>query len=520
MLTSLLLALALTATPVRGLAPELRRQPPVELERSIAGDRPPIDPAMAEAVEALSVWYDDPVSFVRAVFGAEPDAWQAVGLQLTAENPRVGYSACKGPGKSCNMAWTIWWWLATREDAQVICTSISLPNLRDNLWKELAVWYGKSPYLQRVFELKGERIVQRERPKTWWCAARGWAQDASPARQADTLAGFHGQHVMFVLDEVGGYPDGVVVAAEGIFANAVEAKLVVAGNPTDTNGPLYRITSKDRPRWKIVFITGDPDDVNRSPRISLEWARQMIEDWGRENDWVRVNVLGLFPRVASDKLLGPDDINTAIQRSASPRHYSEEPRVMGLDVALFGDDRSALTMRQGVMVWNPVAWRGLGPTALVDQVALIATKHHPDMIFIDVTGGYGQAVYEGLGKLGFPCSAVDFGGSASLSRYQNKRAEMWWTAAEHVKKYACLPNDPELGSELTLPTYTFGTSGKRTTFKIQPKEELKSLGFPSPDKADSFVLTFAAPVMKKDWAGRRGNPEQARQESDFQPLVG
>lgn len=522
MTVSLVVAMLLVAAPGPGPAQRLEPLPvPTAEVQAASGSTPPWDGTEEQAIEAIVTWVDDPVTFVQQVFGAVPDEWQAEGLRHTAVSPRVAYSACKGPGKTCVEAWTIWWFLATRVDAQVICTSITVDNLRDNLWKELAFWYSRSPYLQRAFEVKGERIVQRDRPKTWWCSARGWAQNADPSRQADTLAGFHGQHVLIVLDEVGGYPDGVVVAAEGIFANAVDAKLVVAGNPTDTSGPLYRITSKDRKRWAVVFITGDPDDPKRSSRISIEWARQQIEDWGRDNDWVRVNVLGLFPRIAADKLIGPDDTNKAIQRTATLRDFGEEPKVMALDVAQFGDDRSVLTMRQGVMVWEPNVWRGLGPTELLERVSVLVMKHQPDACFVAVTGGYGQSVYEGLVRLGVNAIAVDEGGAASSARFKNKRAEIWWVGCDFTRKYACLPNDPELAAELCMPTYTFGTSGKRTTFKIQAKEELKELYGFSPDKADSYLLTFAQPVAKRDWTGfgRIAN-ERAREAQDYQPAIG
>jgi phage terminase large subunit len=210
---SLLLSVLLTAAPVhRGLAPAMRSAPAPSAQTA-TGSNPPWDPAEEEALAALTGWIRDPVLFVRQVFGAIPDEWQADALRAIPANPRVGMSACKGPGKSCVLAWTIWWFIYTREDAQVMCTSITGDNLKDNLWKELSVWYSKSPMLQRAFEVRGERIIHRERPKTWWVSARTWAQNADPTQQANTLAGFHGAHVMVVLDEMGDYPDGVVVAA-------------------------------------------------------------------------------------------------------------------------------------------------------------------------------------------------------------------------------------------------------------------------------------------------------------------
>ena len=473
-------------------------------------------------VSRLAVWFHDPVQFVRDVFEAEPDAWQREALEAIARDPRTGLSACKGPGKTTVLAWAIWWFLATRPHCNIICLSITLDNLRDNLWKELAVWHArpKAGWLRDAFEQGGERIFYKDAPKTWWCSARAFSQSADSSQQADTIAGLHAKRVMVVMDEMGSYPDGVLVAAEAIFANQdhAEARILAAWNPTSVDGPAYRVVTRDRKRWTLIFITGDPDEPKRSPRISKAWAQQQIDDWGRDNDWVRVNVLGQFPRTSSDKLLGPDDVQAAIARDPHPRDVVDEARVMGLDVAAMGDDRTCLLMRQGIVAWEPETWRKLKAQEIVDRVAVLATKHKVDMVFVDVSGGWGAAVYDGLKALGIPVTAVDFGGQASLPRFLNKRAEMYFRASEWVKSWGSLPADQELASELMEPKYTYGTSGKRTVFKIEPKADIKERTGSSPDKADAFVLTFAQPVVaraKRDWVS-----PFAPKSNDFQPSIG
>lgn len=450
----------------------------------------------------LARWATDPGAFVREVFFAEPDAWQAETLRAVATDPRVAMSACKGPGKSCLLAWVIWWFLATRPDAQVMCTSITGPNLKDNLWKELAFWYGKNLFLQYYFDIGSERIFNRESPRTWWCSARSWAQDADATQQANTLAGFHGQHVLIVLDEVGDYPMGVLAAAEGIFANKdIDAHLVIAGNPTRTDGPLFHVTTTDRARWRVVYITGDPDDPKRSPRISLEWAREMIATLGRDHDWVRVNVLGQFPRVGSDRLLGPDDINAAEQRACLEADFTYEPIVYGLDVARFGEDRSVLYKRQGTVVFRPWVWRGLDGTQLGDQVAKILLEEPGgyDYLVVDA-GGPGTSVIDRLRVLGHGegLIPVDFGGAPLDERYADRGTEAWFKTAEAIRKYACLPaGDGELGAELTDRKYGYAMVAKRTKFKLESKRDLKARGKPSPDKADGLALTYAAPLGRR-----------------------
>jgi hypothetical protein len=508
-MAALLLAALLAASPSPPAKASLRRPPPAA-ELQASSDPPSQAQLEEEAVLAKLAWLEDPVGYVRATFQVEPDEWQAEALRAIASDPRVGLSACKGPGKTCVEAWVIWWFLDLHEDAQVICTSITGPNLKDNLWKELAYWYAKSPHLGAAFEIQGERILHRERPKTWWVSARTWGQDADATQQANSLAGFHGPAVMIVLDEMGDYPNGVVVAAEAIFANEHigVAKLLAAWNPTRVNGPAYRVCTKDRKRWTIIHITGDPDDPKRSPRISREWAQQMIDDWGRDNDWVRVNVLGLFPNAAEDKLLGPNDITLAERRDANPFAYINEPIIYGLDVARFGSDSSRLRSRQGPVLFRGHQFRGLDGPTLAQKVAFIIEedskkrfKRRPDYIFVDVTG-VGASAYDHLCLLGYRdiCVPVDFGSKADDERFADKRAEIWWRAAKWTKTVGCLPsNGGELSDQLCAPTYKFAARGKRTVFILESKEDMKARGLPSPDDADSFALTFVVNVpMRRD----------------------
>jgi hypothetical protein len=509
---SLLLAVLLMAAPAPPVATlPAFGPPPLPVVEAAAGSNPPFDPTEEQAIQAIVAWHDDPVLFVRQVFGAIPDEWQADALRAIARDPRVGMSACKGPGKSCVEAWAVWWWEDTRVDAQCICTSITGANLKDGLWKELAFWHSKSPLLARVFTIKGERITHNERPKTWWVSARTWAQGADATQQADSMSGFHGPAVMIVLDEMGSYPDGVVVAAEAIFANqgVAEARLVAAWNPTRTDGPAFRVTTRDRKRWTIIYVTGDPDDPKRSPRISKEWAQGMIDDWGREFDWVRVNVLGLFPNAAEDKLLGPNDVMLAEQRDAPRAAFVNEPVVWGLDVARFGSDSSVLRKRQGPIAFRGYTFRNLDGVELANRVSLIIQKdmadgaRRPDAMVVDQTG-VGASAVDHLKLLGWGdiLIACDFAESADDSeRFMDKRAEMWWRMAAWVKGPGCLPSSSMvLGSELTAPIFKFAKRAKRTAFVLESKDDMRARGVGSPDDADALAMTFYSDLwMRRDY---------------------
>jgi hypothetical protein len=119
---------------------------------------------------------------------------------------------------------------------------------------------------------------------------------------------------MFCIDEVGGIPLAVTATAEAALASGIESKLLMGGNPTHTEGPLYMACTAHAHLWEIVQITGDPDDPKRSNRMDIKWARQQIEMYGREHPWVKVNVFGEFPPSSINALLGPDDVEDAKRR--------------------------------------------------------------------------------------------------------------------------------------------------------------------------------------------------------------
>jgi hypothetical protein len=476
-------------------------------------------------VQHLRRWRGDPVAFVRECLRASPDAWQVEVLRAVGggvPQQRYALKASKGPGKSTVLAWVVWWWLATRLHPKVVCTSITADNLRDGLWTELAKWQQQSDFLKAAFEWKSERISAVDHPETWWASARPWAKGADASQQANTLAGIHADAVLFIIDEAGGVPDAVAAAAEGGLANADaaegrEAKLLIAGNPTHLEGPLYRACTSERALWWVKEISGDPDDPGRAPRVSVDWAREQIAKYGRENPYVLVNVFGRFPPASASSLFGPDDVSAAMARVIAKAEYASEVKILGVDVARQGDDRTVIALRQGRVVFGPRILRIPDTMAIAGQVSMVFDKHRPDALFIDqATFGFG--VLDRLVQLGYPAIGVDFGGKpVTHVKYANRRSEMWFLMAEWVKAGGVLPKVPELTAELTAPKYSFDAHNK---LLLEKKKDIKARTGTSPDIADAIALTFAQPVLPRDAREHHRNAAGATAAADYDPLEG
>lgn len=457
-----------------------------------------------------SIWRElraDCRQFARKIVNVEGDKWQDLfwgalsgpHVDPTAKR-QLALKACKGPGKTFAEAVGGWWWLFTRWHANGVAMSITGDNLRDNLWKEFAILQSRSPALSHFFNHRGERIECKEYPKDWWISARSFPQNADKTQQANTLAGLHGRHPLVICDEAGDYPDGVVVAAEAVLSSLVDGKppdgrIIIAGNPTSTEGPLYRVTKKDRERWWVYEITSDPRDPNRTPRVDQAWVLEQIAAWGYDSDFVKVNILGQFPSQQANKLIGPDLLVTASGRQPDPG-FKYEPLIYGIDVARYGDAASVLMKRQGYATWKPLVWREINHMDLADQIAAEYEKDQPDAIFVD-KGPVGVGLIDRLNQLGIPCIPIDFGGTPMDEKFFDRRSEMYWKMSQWFKAGGCIPNDSALINEIAAPTFQWKPTTRVTKFKLESKEEMRKRGIKSPDLADALSLTFASPVVGK-----------------------
>jgi hypothetical protein len=470
-------------------------------------------------IEQVTRWWHDSVAFVWENFGVTPDAWQQEALELAADPKtlRLALKACKGPGKTCVLAWIIIWFLVTRPQSKVAATSITGDNLNDNLWPEIALWHGRSPLCQRLFSWTKTRYFSKSHSETWFATARTWPKSADAQRQADTLAGLHADFILFVIDESSEVPQAVMATAEAVLASGIEAKLVQAGNPTRLDGPLYRACSQDKALWRVVTMTGDPENPKRSPRINLAWAKQQIATYGRDNPWVMVNVLGEFPPSSINALLGVEEVEIAMNRKLRGDVYDWSQKRLGVDVARFGDDRNVIFPRQGLMSYLPVVMRNARTTLIAARVAKAIVDWKAEMTFVDDTGHWGHGVIDQLMDSGYPVMPVIFSDHALNPRYKNRRAEMWMEMAEWVKQGGVLPNLPELVGELITPTYTF-IGGK---FMLEEKDQIKARLGRSPDLADALAMTFAMPDQPSEMMSRLKGQARAKRDADpFATSVG
>lgn len=241
---------------------------------------------------------------------------------------------------------------------------------------------------------------------------------------------------------------------------------------------------RDLPDWHAALYT--VYDTEALAADEVERYRQSVD----ENTFKR-EMLCDFSASGDDQLMSLTDVNEACRRHLRKEDYTYAAKVIGVDPARFGDDRSVIFMRQGLHAMAPKVYRGIDNMTLADKVAQEIERWQPDAVFIDA--GNGAGVIDRLRQLHHDVIEVHFSGSPSQHRYLNKRAEMWFEMRDWLRAGGAIPDLVDLKQDLAAPTYRFTPADK---IQLESKDDIKARGLPSPDLGDALALTFAFPVYR------------------------
>ena len=454
-----------------------------------------VDPNV-ELQEACVRFADDPLGFTRFMYdwGHEalkgwkgPDKWheEVFGeIRRYLEGPEltplfIAVASGHGAAKTAFVAWTINWFMSCRPHPQVVCTANTESQLTTRTWRELSKWH-KLAHNKSWFEWTATSFYYTAHPSTWKANAIPWSENNTEA-----FAGTHEENVLVVFDEASKISDKIWEVTDGIFTTKKNIWLVF-GNGTRNVGRFYDCFHKYKGKpWKTWQI-----DSRTCQAANAEYLNQLIEQYGGEHtDQARVRVLGQFPKTATRQLISTDAVERAMKFQAEG--FELMPKLLGVDVARFGENSSAICKRQGRKVHEVEVLPKLDLMQTAHHVAEVLNSERPLQTFVDGSG-IGAGVVDRLRQLNYSIADINGGNQSLNPRFLNKRAEMWWGMKEAIEAGNFeLPKDERLKEELTCVEYDFTDKGR---IRLERKVDIMDkYGF-SPDRADALALTFAYPI--------------------------
>jgi hypothetical protein len=249
------------------------------------------------------------------------------------------------------------------------------------------------------------------------------------------------------------------------------------------------------------------------PVFSFHWT----QDPRKDEAWYRKQRDTLDPVIVaqeididynasvSDAWLSGESIAEA-QRNGPANVEAIGDWVIGVDAAHFGDDESVVHRRRGRLSLPQKTYKGLDGIQLAGAIEeecrqLEDAGGEMGAIVIELDGP-GVSCFDQLRKGPYRDKVVGIhtGQRQSDGKNYNLKAKLWRLAKEYLDQPpVVLPPDPELKAQLASVKYQY----KDGLLLMQSKKQYKSVYGKSPDRADAFVLTFAAREKAKPKASAR-----------------
>lgn len=481
---------------------------------------------------------NDPLAFVMGAFpwgqkgtvledfnGPMPWACELMeriknGLITTNEAIQEAVASGHGVAKSATVAHIVMWAFMTFPDTRGVVTANTETQLKTKTWAELGKWFNLCWFAREHFSLTATALFSRDpdRDRTWRIDMIPWSE-----KNTEAFAGLHnkGKRLLLIMDEASAIPDIIWETAEGALTDAdTQIIWLVFGNPTRNTGRFKECFPGGRFHefWNCTQIDSRTVSITNKARLNA-W----IKVYGEDSDFVRIRVLGQFPRHGEMEFFSAAEVEAAMTREVYVD--TNDPLVLGVDVARYGSNNSVVFPRKGrdARSIERRVFSGIGTAELADRIFEINSQLYADAIMIDGTG-VGGGVVDNVRRKQLFCYDIQFGGKDIQpsvvwgnqgERCANNRTTLYANARAWMRTGA-IPNDPRFKEALLAIRYTFN---KKDEMQLVSKEDLLA---DNPDlildDVDAFVCTFAHPVAKNSMAGGLHRQGPAFSEFEYNPF--
>lgn len=443
-----------------------------------------------------------------------------------ADKMGISIASGHGLGKERSMVGIMLHYMAVLYELKPkgVCTAPAGPTLHSTLWPEFTKVISSSEILSSMF-VKQEKKIYLAYDKDCGAAIkiepRTIQQNSNPEEQGVVLQGIHALGVFFGITEAAGVPEPVFTPIEGGLSDPLSMILMIY-NPTKRTGFVADTHTKNRKYW--ICLQWDARVLKREKLANpgrFTWFNEraqdaLIEKYGEDSDTVRVRVIGLPPRQASDTLIHYDSVIAAMERRIAVQDH--DPLCIGVDVGGGGSggDPSVIAVMRGPKLVELQVHTEVDEFRLADLVARVLKVELSGLapgssyaVLVDYTG-LGRSTYKVLQEKHDVRNLYAIDSAESPTRdteFHRMRDELWWELREGFmdSKELVIENDPEfrhkiqhvdeLISQLTTIKWGAVELNGRTRTKVQGKGS--SSGLPnvkpllhSPDEADALCLAW------------------------------
>jgi hypothetical protein len=437
---------------------------------------------------------DDPIGWIETYIdftGLEHQGLtdqQKLICKALVKDKKLCIAAGGGIGKSALVAMLILWFLITHPGARIPTTAPSHKQLIDVLFGEISKWLNRCQ-LKSFYRLLSSKLYIAGHTE-WYAVARTVPKDNRLVN--GTLAGFHSESLLIVVDEAADVPDGVYTALDGAMTTK-NCYIILISNPVSTGGYFYDTITDPAGRgagFKVMNLS-----CIDSPLVSENYIKQIIARYGKDSPMYRSKVLGESISITDNIVVDPKlfDEVVSFQRE---RHGGKV--VLGIDVGGMVDP-TIICHRIGDSFVRWDEYDKVDEDFMVPEILGMIDRLYKGedvCVVIDAIGeGAGLARLLSNRAIGF--ELIEHKGSKASERpdmYRNQRTERYHLFKKHFRNFHFPVKPPErLKKELANLLFVLGDG----PMEMEPKKRFHNrLGF-SPDYADAASMTEMADSYKQ-----------------------
>lgn len=513
----------------------------------------PLFKALADSWNDEVGYRTRPVQWAKDMAGYDMWSLQAAILDSLAAHRFTAVHSCHDSGKTLSAAIAGTWWIDSHSlgTAFLVTTAPTQMQVSSLLWREMIKIHEKAG-------LKG-RINRAGYPR-WYVGTREVGYGRKPSEhESSTFQGLHETFPLVVIDEAGGISKKLYDDVDTLVTNA-NGKVLAIGNPDDPSSHFAEVCSPNSD-WNVIHIDGlRTPNVNaanlakfpltaalmraegippsteyvthvlRDALLGVEWIEERLRRWcglrptqeenfNSEQEWLefvqrraanspifQAKVRGVFaPAAQANKVVPLGWVELAQARwqdwDAAGRPEIPGRRLIGVDVARFGEDETILAPRQGHMSHE---LRSLAQADTMETANNVAGMMHvaQSLAIVDDIG-IGAGVIDRLREMkadgliqgeSEPFTASKNSGRLDASgefKFYNDRSAAWWRMRELLDpsrgSKIGLPPDDDLKVELTSVEYKVRTGG---IIAVESKDEIRRRLGRSTDRADAVIQSY------------------------------
>lgn len=453
---------------------------------------------------------------------------------------RTEVSGCVSSTKTFGAAMIALEWLMAWKPSRVFSLAPSFRQVDTNIWGYMqALWQAAkangTPIGNDGDIFVNPHINLGRDPKTGK-QILDWTYTGFSTDKPHNVHGIHGPHDLLILDDAQGIPAQIMDELENMTAGG-DTRILMLYNRVVVSGPTFNCNHAEAALWNHVGISYA--DLVRARAAGFElhgalgadavafWAKK----YGPTSSFYMSKVDNKYPKQEKDTLIPLDWIELAFDRKAPDKG----PLILGGDIAMEGDDASALAPMRGLMLGAIEEWHE--PDAMVTAGKFVermkAEESHKDgaaatsraFAFLDAVGLGGpvvnriaeqtnevkghrrgcrgceerlkvEAVKGSEEAVGMVMHGTEMRPANEV--FKNKRSQIWWNTREALNPANAnligLTRDDDLAAQLSCVKWRTGSDGR---IEVEPKIGAalskggnsnwgikRRLGF-SPDKADA-----------------------------------